>query len=302
MSAAPLLLAALSMGCAVKPTLNHPQVQETMEQFAKRVCDTLGAGKHVSQKINVSVECHEFGIMIGGSESHFFDLHPKKIKLNLENAAEYFKNKKVVVAGEDHQLKNDNDTFLKLLPIFKQQGFTDLGLELDIEWQDAIDKYAQDGDEKNLAFLDDFIGGEGFIEIIKLAKTLGLKCTCIDVRQGKYYPGVQGDTQAFWDRRDQYMFENVEKIFQAPGRKVVCFNGVGHADYEEVTYFLNGINANGMPHLVHMNKPLGFRLRKKYGQENVGLIDLTGCDEENATYACFESTGKKEYYEMPTEK
>ena len=299
-ASAPILSAALATGCANKPTPHYPQVQETVEQFAKRVCNTLGEGEHVSN--NTHLECHEFVIYVGAPYHQTIDMQPKKMKLTFENAADYVRDKKVVVAGEEHRLKNDNEAFIKLLPIFKQQGFTDLGIELDIEWQKNIDEYYKDGDDSHLAFLDKFMGGEGDKEIIRVAKTLGLRCTCIDVRHIEYYPGIQFDgkktPQAFWDRRDQYMFENVEKILQTPDRRMVCFNGVAHATYSNMSLYQSGEDSNG-PLLTTINQPLGYRLRKKYGQDHVGLIDLTGCDEydDNGTYACFERTEDRKYYE-----
>lgn len=290
-----LLATSLSTDCPTgNDTGTNNQIKAAIADISKQVKEAVDADKHVTTK--------EQGKDLFPEELKTDRSKPITIpirrKLNLKNTAEYIRNKRVVVAGENHLQKTDNEAFVKLLPTFKKMGFTDLGMELDVDHQSFIDEYQQSGDERWLDFLEKrYRQGENLKGIIITAIRIGLKITCIDsITSGsrKELP-----PRSFLAGREERMFGNVERILNSGNRKLVTFNGLAHATYQE-SWPYPGYMETGEENRFIIDRPLGHRLVQKYGYKQVGLIDMTGCDDRNNyynsptfTFACMKDTEKE---------
>lgn len=285
-------IVAGSEACVPKSKADNPAqaIQQTTEDIGKQACKILEPGKHKIE--DAQLECFDdssFYVEKDGVRKYYN--MPETQELNEQGLERYIQGKRVILFGENHNenATHDGDVFLRMTPSLLKAGFTYIGIEYDhVYHQSIIDQYYLDNDETKIS--QEF--SKETINIIKTAKRQGMKIFCVDIRSKDLYQGISN--KEFWEHRDQLMFENLEKFLDGNSARMAVFIGAGHATSEGNSIAQQGSSENGMPNLVKIHKPLGYRLVKKYGKEKIGLVDLTGCSDTSPfTYACVKENSSK---------
>ncbi len=187
---------------------------------------------------------------------------PEKLSSDISN---YVQGKQVILFGEDHsELKReDARLFTEYIPQLKQAGFTHIGLEIDEEYQKDIHSYrsntvdALQGLDYPKHIVEDWEG------ILDVAQKYDLEVLCLDTAQGN---------------RDGYMKKRIDRVLKRGG-KIAVFIGAKHASSaRRVSLF---------PFSLGYFRPLGNYLVLKYRSEEIGLVNLNGCLDQDI-YTCVE--------------
>lgn len=207
----------------------------------------------------------------------------KPLQIEERDFAAYIQDKKIFIGGEDHGEEGDGRIFVRLLPVLKKAGFTHVGIELDHDLrQSFIDRYYKTRDQEAREWIESVQNGADLLRIIDEARALGMEVLCIDER--KEVPGGEKMSEVErrekkWDQRDAGMFERVEQVMSDPSHKMAIYIGSAHGVARKEVYFQNGIDEMGMPVMRSIRQPLAYRLTERYGEDDVGIVDLGGCED-----------------------
>jgi hypothetical protein len=137
----------------------------------------------------------------------------------------------VVLFGESHPGAQVKIELAQNMSLFKQLGFTCLGLEMfSTDVQDMLDEYFRTGKnrEELLQYLKDVWGystAEYYMKLIEAARKNGIRIIALDMPKQLQ---EQLDVVEWLDARDKYMSKTISEILAEDGGRMLVLCGKGH--------------------------------------------------------------------------
>jgi hypothetical protein len=269
-------------------------VNEPLKEFGQRVCNIKGEGIHfritdAKYKKNLyQVKCEENrGIQVSEVNNTYFSKrfnYPVPTLLESNNIDEYLNKKKVILFGEDHgeDKRFDVKIFVSTIKYLKRAGFTHIGLETDKRYQELITFYVNNPSiqNKNVLFRDLPLYKftiEDKLLIVDEAIKYDMQVVCIDDWSlNKTKP------------RDVMMKDEIMEIVKEDGR-IAVYNGKSHIRWSKLSESMYwGDEKVGGLQPIRIFKPLGRYLLESLNKKDIGLIDLTECND-SYIFACMKT-------------